>query len=151
MNNILEGDCLELMKDVKKDSIDCIVTDPPFFMPTSHYQSRIKWQRKYTDLNPLKVFWTEITKELVRILKPTGHLFVFCNRDHPVEKPVELIKELIEPTTFEGDVIFDPFLGGGSTCLAAQQLKRNYFGMELDHDYFEIASNKLKNNQKTLV
>ena len=54
-------------------------------MPASHYQSRMEWQRKFSDLSPLKVFWKEVTKEMVRILKPSGHAFVFCNCDsYPV-------------------------------------------------------------------
>lgn len=85
VNKIYQGDCLEVMKKFKTGSIDCVVTDPPFFMPAQHYASRIHWQRNYGDLTPLKVFWGEVTKELRRVLKDDGHLFVFCNCDsYPV-------------------------------------------------------------------
>ena len=54
---VINGDCIEEMKKIPSKSVDCIITDPPFFMPASHYASRITYQRNYGDLTPLKVFW----------------------------------------------------------------------------------------------
>ena len=85
LNQIIEGDCTELMKTFPPNSIDLVLTDPPFFLPTTHYQSRIQYQKKYSDLSPLKAFWTMVTLEVARILKPTGHFMTFCNCDsYPV-------------------------------------------------------------------
>jgi DNA modification methylase len=74
------------MREMEKNSIDTIVTDPPFFLPAEHYQSRKDWGgRRYSDNSVLKIFWDNILQEATRILKPTGHLFVFCNCDsYPV-------------------------------------------------------------------
>lgn len=65
---------------------------------------------------------------------------------HPTQKPLELMKLLIELTTVEGQIVLDPFCGSGSTLLAAKELDRNYIGIEIDRTYFEIAKKRLENN-----
>jgi DNA modification methylase len=74
------------MREMDAGSVDTIVTDPPFFMPAEHYQSRKDWGgRRYSDISILKIFWDNILQEATRVLKPTGHLFVFCNcESYPV-------------------------------------------------------------------
>lgn len=62
---------------------------------------------------------------------------------HPMEKPVELLKQLIECTTAEGDLVFDPFAGSGSTCLAALELNRKFAAFEVDPDHYEKARERL--------
>lgn len=62
---------------------------------------------------------------------------------HPTQKPVELMKILIDLTTIEGQTVLDPFCGSGSTLLAAKQLNRNYIGIEINKEYFDIALNRL--------
>lgn len=58
---------------------------------------------------------------------------------HPNEKPVELLETLIQAITRPGDLILDPFAGSGSTLAAAERTGRQYIGVELDDDYFELA------------
>lgn len=65
---------------------------------------------------------------------------------HPTQKPIELMKLLIELTTLDGQVVLDPFCGSGSTLLAAKQLKRNYIGIEINEDYYKIAKNRVENS-----
>lgn len=85
INQVLHGDCLEIMPEFPDNIADLVLTDPPFFLPAEHYQSRVKWQRNFADLSPLKTFWRDVTKEVVRVLKPTGHFIVFSNCDsYPV-------------------------------------------------------------------
>jgi site-specific DNA-methyltransferase (adenine-specific) len=62
---------------------------------------------------------------------------------HPMEKPVDLLKQLIESTTSEGDLVLDPFAGIASTCVAAIELNRIYVGFELDDGYFEKGRGRL--------
>jgi len=64
-------------------------------------------------------------------------------RIHPTEKPLGLIKELVAIHSNEGDLILDPFIGSGTTGVAAQELSRNYLGFELDEEYFKLASERL--------
>lgn len=63
---------------------------------------------------------------------------------HVAEKPLELLKILIEQASEEGDMVFDPFAGSGSTLIAAKELNRKYFGVELDKEHYKSALKKLK-------
>lgn len=67
---------------------------------------------------------------------------------HPTLKPVELMFHLVKLTSFEGQIVLDPFMGSGSTGLACLELKRKFIGYELDKDYFTIAKQRLNNKQK---
>jgi DNA modification methylase len=58
---------------------------------------------------------------------------------HPTQKPVPLLLELIETSTSEGDRILDPFMGSGSTAVAAIQARRDYVGFELDEENYRDA------------
>lgn len=63
---------------------------------------------------------------------------------HPTQKPLSILKELIQSVTNPGEIVLDPFMGSGSTCVAAALLGRRYFGIELDKDYYEIAKARIK-------
>lgn len=78
---IIHGDCLEYMAGMATASVDAVVTDPPFFCPATHYQSRVGWQRKWSDVSVLTHWWATICDELRRIAKPEAHVLVFCNAD----------------------------------------------------------------------
>ena len=60
-------------------------------------------------------------------------------------KPLALMKYLIKLVTREGQIVLDPFLGSGTTAVAAKQLGRNYIGIELSKEYCKIAYERLKN------
>lgn len=62
---------------------------------------------------------------------------------HDTEKPVELMKILIENSTKKGDVVLDPFVGVGATALACIESERNYIGIELDENYYNIANERV--------
>lgn len=64
-------------------------------------------------------------------------------RHHPAPYPLELAARLIRMFSFVGDVVLDPFMGTGTTCLAAARYGRNSIGVELDSDYFQMASKRL--------
>ena len=63
---------------------------------------------------------------------------------HPAPFPVELPGRLIELYTFEGDLVLDPFLGSGTTAVAAVESNRHYVGYELNADYIDIAERRIK-------
>ena len=63
---------------------------------------------------------------------------------HPAPFPVELPRRLIELYSFRGDVVLDPFCGGGSTCLAAILTARNYVGYDIKKQYVELAEKRIK-------
>ena len=64
-------------------------------------------------------------------------------RDHPVEKPWKVLAKLIEPVTYEGDIVLDPFCGSGTTLLAAKILKRHFIGVDLNEEYVKTAHRKV--------
>ena len=68
-------------------------------------------------------------------------------RIHPTQKPIALMVELLRHYTNPGDTIFDPFMGSGTTGVAAVQLGRNFIGCEIDPDYFAIAEKRIKDAQ----
>lgn len=63
--------------------------------------------------------------------------------EHPCQLPVHLIERIILLSTDKGDLVLDPFLGTGTTAIAAQKLDRNYLGIEISEDYLNIAYTKL--------
>jgi DNA modification methylase len=209
---IYHGDSREIVTSL--DRVDAVITDPPFFMPAAHFQSRVKWQRSWGDVSILGTFWAATLDLLLPRLKETGHLVTFCNgdsypvfypemyrrfdilkclvwdkghvglgriwrhqhelaiaarwpesfvdiggklysdvikvkatppadRDHPVEKPTALLREVIEPITPRGGSILDPFMGGGTTLLAARDLGRRAIGIEIEERYCEVAARRL--------
>lgn len=70
---------------------------------------------------------------------------------HPTQKPLRILKRMIELSTKEGNVVLTPFSGAGSECLAAKELNRRYIGFEIEEEYIEISEERLSeaiiNNQ----
>lgn len=65
------------------------------------------------------------------------------NPKHPAQKPVGILKKMIEIATNKDDIIFDPFMGVGSTGVAALELKRRFIGVELNNEYFDAAKKRI--------
>ena len=70
---------------------------------------------------------------------------------HPTQKPVNMFQELILASTKEGDVILDPFIGSGTTAIAAIREKRHFIGMELNKEYYDIAIKRVKDELNNLT
>jgi adenine-specific DNA-methyltransferase len=66
-----------------------------------------------------------------------------ANELHARQKPLSVLKPLIEAFSEPGQLILDPFTGSGSTLLAAKQLGRSYIGIELDRNYHALATHRL--------
>ena len=65
------------------------------------------------------------------------------NTDHPTQKPEKLIAKLVLAGSNENDVVFDPFLGSGTTSVVSKKLKRRYFGVEREKKYCLLAEKRL--------
>jgi len=78
------------------------------------------------------------------------HLFnnIIGEKEHPTEKPVELIKFYVENSSQEGQLVLDPFMGSGSTAIACKKSGRNFIGFEIDPKYYEVCQNKLNETKK---
>jgi len=73
-----------------------------------------------------------------------------CNRvsgkektKHTTQKPVSLMEHIVKIHTNEGDLVLDPFMGSGSTGVACKNTNRDFIGIELDKDYFDIAKERI--------
>jgi DNA modification methylase len=64
-------------------------------------------------------------------------------KPHPTQKPVRLIRYLLEQYTNEEDLVLDPFIGSGTTAVACKYMKRHYLGFEIDAKYAQIAQDRL--------
>lgn len=69
------------------------------------------------------------------------------NKIHPTQKPVELMSYFIEKSSDRGEVVLDPFMGSGTTPLAALQVGRRYVGIEKDGEYYRVAYERIANAQ----
>ena len=212
--DLMQGDCLELMKNIPDKSVDMVLCDPPYGIG---YQSawKPKEQRFSKIINDEKPF-VNFIEQLPRIIKPNGGVFIFtkwsvqqrfidemtahglkpqnvliwdkvihgmgdlkrsfgnryesiifhANKDfrfvekrptdiirftrvssdkliHPNEKPVNLLEYLIKTSTCENATILDCFMGSGSTGVACVNTNRNFIGIELDENYFNIAQKRI--------
>ena len=72
------------------------------------------------------------------------------DRHHPTQKPIKLIERIIKASTEEGMVVLDPFLGAGSTAIAAKNLNRHFIGIEMDKKYCDISQQRVSNAKRTL-
>ena len=225
---ILRADSREIIKRIPDNSVDFILTDPPYNLGqhstgniplpgrTAMNNDVAEWDM--IDFNPEE--WAD---EFIRILKPTGNLFIFTsynqlgrwyncldhkfdtsnfmiwhktnpapkifkagflnscemiftcwnkkhtwnfisqaqmhnfiessicmkperlsNPKHPAQKPVAILKKMIEIASNENDIVFDPFMGVGSTGVSALELNRRFIGVELDETYFEAAKKRIE-------
>jgi len=100
----------------------------------------------FTRLNPHKRKST-ISKE--EFLEFTKSVWKFAAEQaskvgHPAPFPVELPYRLIQLYTFEEEIVLDPFVGNGTTCIAALKTKRKYVGYDIDKKYCDLAENRIK-------
>lgn len=77
------------------------------------------------------------TSNLFSIKNPVG------NKVHPTEKPVELMEIFVSNSSNEGDLVLDMFMGSGSTGVACVNTGRRFIGMEINEEYFNIASSRI--------
>ena len=209
INKIYCADCLDLMKEMDDNSVDFVLTDPPygigecgaknhsrgslcestkyapkdwdFEKPSSEYFKEIQrisknqiifggnyfadvlpasscwlvWDKDNSDNDfaDCELCWTSF-KTAVRIYKHRWNGMLQEDmkhkekREHPTQKPEKLIRKIIEDYSEEGQTIFDPFLGSGTTAVACINTGRNFIGIEKDADYFKIAQRRIKDAQE---
>lgn len=241
LNKIIQGDCIDVMKTIPSESVDVVFADPPFNLKKKY--------TKYDDEKQIEDYikWChEWLNQMVRVLKPTGSLFVHnipkwltyysahlnkiasfrhwiswdsggiplgktllpnhygflyytqskkgykffdiraphkkcrsCGEylkdyggkksqmhpfgyllsdvwtdihrirhkkrrdDHPCQLPIPILERLILMSSDPGDIVLDPFIGTGTTAIAAKQLGRKYIGIDIDPFYVAITNEKL--------
>ena len=128
----------------------------------SRYQ--IIWGGNYFDLRPSKGFIVWDKKQGEEFSSAMCE-YAWCNlnkpakmfrysaryaREHPTEKPIDLIKFCIAFLPDEVATILDPFMGSGTTGVACVQTGRNFIGIEIDPGYFAIAEKRIKDAQQQM-
>lgn len=227
--NLMQGDCLKLMGELPDESIDLVLTDPPYNISQKNNFSTMKsanrqginfgdWDTNFDQISYLRclapkirkgghiiifnaienfsviidtlennnfvfkdvIVWTKnnpmprnrdrrlvCSTELAVLLTKKGAKWTFNRtnpkynrnvfeapvvsgkqRKHPTQKPVSLLKDLIEIFTTKGDTVLDPFMGSGSTGIACIETGRNFIGIEKDNTYFEVAYNWINSTLK---
>ncbi len=211
INTILHGDSLELMKDIPDNSVDLILSDPPFGQNIGYGRGELG--HRYIENDDNLDWLPTFVEEAYRILEDKGHCVLFWqwrtysqletemidkgftiktvgiwdklkgglgdglveqyeqiiffrkgkarqnfyrpnifkeNRsgggsrpDHPHQKPVKILKEIIELCSNKGDVVIDPFSGSGSTAMACINSDRQFLGMEIDKNYHQLSLNNV--------
>ena len=69
---------------------------------------------------------------------------------HPTVKPLDIVKNLIVNSSLEGETVLDPFMGSGTTCVAANELNRGYVWIEINPEYLKLAKSRVYANQYDL-
>lgn len=221
------GDCKVLLNDVKDNSIDIVVTDPPYDLDIRHDGGKLYQTKGFTQSNielidvnidlGFDVDW--FCTEMIRVMKGIN-IYIWCNKKqipfyidffvskhnakfdilcwhktnalptynhkyltdteyllyfqsggknnpqtyedaktyyfapinqfdkneyhHPTIKPLDITKKIIRNSSTVGDVVLDPFMGSGTTCVAAKELGREYIGFEIDEKYFTYANRRIE-------
>ena len=106
----------------------------------------------YTDRNGAPKDWTESENGRFRLTHPSNlwtdltvpYWSMPENTDHPTQKPEKLLAKVILASSREGDLVFDPFNGSGTTTVVAKKLGRHYLGVEIDQTYCCLAAKRLE-------
>jgi DNA modification methylase len=104
----------------------------------------------YAEKYEMIIFASQGNRKLLGVKRPVNVLDFerTTNSNHPTEKPVNLIKELIKNSTVEGELVLDYFAGSGSTGLASNELRRNFILIEKDNKYCSIIKSRLNKTHK---
>lgn len=106
----------------------------------------------YTNSNGEPKDWTETENGRFRVTHPSNlwtdltvpYWSMPENTDHPTQKPEKLLAKIILASSREGDLVFDPFNGSGTTTVVAKKLSRHYLGVEIDESYCCLAQKRLE-------
>ena len=113
------------------------------------------WEKNNTSMGDLKgdfapkvefIIFAHKGRQLIRGRRD-ANIFKFSrtgNNNHPTEKPVDLCEYLMGKFSDEGMTILDPFMGSGTTGVAAVNLNREFIGIEMDEGYFNIAKERIQ-------
>ncbi len=105
----------------------------------------------YTDANGVPKDWQDSSDGQFRLTHPSNLWNDITvpfwsmpeNTDHPTQKPEKLLAKLILASTNEGDFVFDPFMGVGSSIVTAEKLNRRFLGVEIEKEYCLLAAKRL--------
>lgn len=138
-------------KNCSEDIWFCTVSDDYYFNVEA-----VKIKRKvlapYRDSVGRPKDWEQADGGRYRVTHPSNIWFDLTvpfwsmpeNTDHPTQKPEKLLARIILASSRPGDLVFDPFLGSGTTAVVARKLGRRYLGVEIDEHYCCLAEKRLE-------
>lgn len=127
-------------------AVDVIVWQKPDPLPLNAKSRFLNaWEAIVVGKKPGAVWNSNYEHNIIKFQAPKGK-----NRFHPTQKPIGLIKKLIELTTNEGALILDPFMGSGTTAVASIETKRNYVGFEISKEYHSKSLERIEQIPKQL-
>ncbi len=160
--NLLDKSLTEVKPKLKKDSHIYIFTSwkvyeqvKPIIEKYFKVKNCLIWNKtewgmgdlegNYAEKYEMVIFATQGKRKLFAVKRPVNVLEYAPtdNSEHPTEKPIELIKELIENSTKEGEIVLDYFAGSGSTLLASKELKRKWIGIETKEEHIDTCKTRL--------
>ena len=87
--------------------------------------------------------WYDETDQVENIIRGINKIIPSKN-SHPTPKPKRLMAKFIQYHTKPDDIVFDPFMGSGTTCVAAKEMGRRFIGIDIEPKYVEIAKRRLE-------
>ena len=99
-----------------------------------YYMRSGKYKVIYNDTKPMSDWWVNIEPLRNNSIEKTGY---------PTQKPLSLLRRIIECSTDEGDMVLDPFCGCATTCVAAEQLDRQWVGIDVSIKAYELVKDRL--------
>lgn len=122
-----------------------------------HFHNLLVWDKRTATANKWYMknceFTVFVSKGRAFFINDCGSKQLICapnvmNATHPTEKPVEVMAHYIANSTQRGDTVLDPFMGSGTTGVAAGKLGRHFVGIEKDRGYFDLACWRIKESYK---
>jgi DNA modification methylase len=142
----------EQISEMRRLSINQVIFGGNYFeLPPS--SSWIVWDKQNSgDFADCELAWTSHKKAVRKFTYMWNGMIKQKpeKRYHPTQKPLELMEWVLLNYTKEGDTIFDPFMGSGTTGVACVQTGRNFIGCEIDPGYFKIAEKRIHDAQQQL-
>jgi len=137
-------DILEENKFVAIDALVWVKPDPLPLNAKSRFLNA--WEALVVGKKSGAYWGSEYFSSVIQFQAPKGK-----DRIHPTQKPLGLIKTLIQLTTKEGDTVLDPFIGSGTTAIACKVLGRHFIGFEVSEEYCKLAEDRLRNNPESIA
>ncbi len=139
-------------KNSSEDIWFCTMSKKDYYFDVESVKMKRKVIAPYKDETGKAKDWTENENGKYRMTHPsniwTDITIPFWsmpeNTDHPTQKPEKLVAKVILASSRPGDVVFDPFLGSGTTSVVAKKLNRKYIGIEIDELYSCLAEKRLE-------
>ena len=153
------GECFRILKHNTAVYFFCSWHNVDFFKQAIEKKFKIKniliWEKNNTSMGDLKASYAPKYEMIIFAHKGRKLLNGFRyadiikanrtgNKLHPTEKPVDLLELFIKNSSDENAVVFDGFMGSGSTGVACVDTNRHFIGIELDEGYFNIAKKRIE-------